>query len=738
MGLFVSRLRVLLVERAGVEESLRDLLERSTVALEIGVVSPPAHDVWRELRSHAADWGHRLGRPEEAYQEDSSAPDLLVMSAGIRLPPAWDHEMQAGLHSASCWGTLSPLCDAVPAFRIVEHADGVPEGDRPATMTRCLLRRAGRGVVETPLPLPSCVLIRGGRAAAKAAASGGDWAMIHEAIAEVELEGRVHGLCRHVWVEDPRPERPEWRRWRQRSFEPAIAAWLNAHPLTGLRHEVEDILARFKATDPQSVQPVQLHISHSWEGGLGKWVADFQVAADDRANLVLKSLGTWGAFGSRLVLYGSPGGDEPLDHWDLTQPIRATDVTHPQYRKIVEQVVSQYGVDTVIVSSLIGHSLDVLELNLPTGVVVHDYYPACPVFSMLFDGVCDECDSERMTQCQAHNPENRFFPGIPPAKWQMLREHYAEILERRRIPLVAPTAQAGEHLRRALPHRGRLLVKVIEHGYAAVRPAQVQRRRGEGPLRLVVLGSMNRHKGIELLEEALPRLRGKVEIHFLGCGSDAADRLSGMGAASVVPKYAPEELEALVRDIAPDAGLLASVWPETFCYTLSELWFLGVPPLATRLGSFAERIRDGETGLLFEPHAEGLVTVIERLVKDRSTLDRIAGGLDAVPARSIEQMIADYHELLQPPALLGVFCRGEGYPQRNEADESLELDNPMVAGTGAVVVRRIGSARNLLLGRITTMVYLPAWRRWILRSIVRLWLDLPLQLLGLMHRLRGR
>lgn len=512
MGLFVSRLRVLLVERTGVEESLRDLLERSTVALEIGVVSPPAHDVWRELQSHAADWGHRLGRPDEAYRDDSSASDLLVMSAGIRLPPAWDHEMQAGLHSANCWGTLSPLCDAVPAFRIVEHADGVPGGDRPATVTRCLLRRAGRGVVETPLPLPSCVLIRGGRAAAKAAASGGGWAMIHEAIAEVELEGRVHGLCRHV----------------------------------------------------------------------------------------------------------------------------------------------------------------------------------------------------------------------------------AEILERRRIPLVAPTAQAGEHLRHALPHRGRLLVKVIEHGYAAVRPAQVERRRGEGPLRLVVLGSMSRHKGIELLQEAWPRLRGKVEIHFLGCGSDAADRLRGMGAASVVLKYAPEALEALVRDIAPDAGLLASVWPETFCYTLSELWFLGVPPLATRLGSFVERIRDGETGLLFEPHAEGLVTVIERLVKDRSTLDRIAGSLDAVPVRSIEQMIADYHALLQPPALLGVFCRGEGYPQRNEAEESLELDNPMVAGTGAVVVRHIGSARNLLLGRIATMAHLPAWRRWILRAIVRLWLDLPLQLLGLMHRLRGR
>ncbi len=74
------------------------------------------------------------------------------------------------------------------------------------------------------------------------------------------------------------------------------------------------------------------------------------------------------------------------------------------------------------------------------------------------------------------------------------------------------------------------------------------------------------------------------------------------------------------RSIRPHAGMLLSIWPETFSYTLSELMRLGVPPVATRVGGFAERIIDGETGYLVEPTADDLVARLKQLDADRASL----------------------------------------------------------------------------------------------------------------------
>jgi len=51
---------------------------------------------------------------------------------------------------------------------------------------------------------------------------------------------------------------------------------------------------------------------------------------------------------------------------------------------------------------------------------------------------------------------------------------------------------------------------------------------------------------------------------------------------------------------AQDAAVawLPSVWPETWCFTLSEAWCAGLPVVAFDLGAQAERIRHTGGGVL--------------------------------------------------------------------------------------------------------------------------------------------
>ncbi len=47
--------------------------------------------------------------------------------------------------------------------------------------------------------------------------------------------------------------------------------------------------------------------------------------------------------------------------------------------------------------------------------------------------------------------------------------------------------------------------------------------------------------------------------------------------------------------------VMPSIWYENFPRTLVEAFACGLPVIASRLGAMAELVRDGETGLLFEP-----------------------------------------------------------------------------------------------------------------------------------------
>ena len=49
------------------------------------------------------------------------------------------------------------------------------------------------------------------------------------------------------------------------------------------------------------------------------------------------------------------------------------------------------------------------------------------------------------------------------------------------------------------------------------------------------------------------------------------------------------------------ALVVPSIWYENFPRTIVEAFACGLPVIASRIGALADIVRDGETGLLFEP-----------------------------------------------------------------------------------------------------------------------------------------
>ncbi|MFO1422801.1 MAG: glycosyltransferase [Candidatus Competibacteraceae bacterium] len=622
------------VDRAQLQQALRELPTVARVSLV-----------------DTADYDHPWQAILRGLPPDYSDCDLVLAQPGLEVPPGWDERLAlAAYGQESRVAAVSPMSDSIPLFRLLDrNADQIALD----MLDRWLLALSPRRNIEMPVLFGGCCYLR--RAALRdidarldAAARDRGWDETPIWLAQLLREQGWHAVCcDHVYVRD----RDAGRRFERSGIARLEdVQWIERiHPLTGLRFALDDLLRRGVATEdaPPTPRPTQLHIAHSWGGGLNRWVQQYCEHDRERDNLVLRSIGTWGAFGQRIALYRSAVMDQPLRYWELGYPIRATATAHLQYRAILEEIIADFKIEVVLVSSLIGHALDALTSGLPTIFVAHDYYPFCPAVVIHFGAVCTACELPRLTHCFAENEQNRFFGNVSAEEWISLRRRFVDLIVDDRILFVAPSESVSRHWRTLLPTLANKPFAHVSHGVDFA-PERLPTPPAGDKLRVVVLGSLAPQKGRGLLEQLWPQIAAKVDLYLVGCGEEG-EVFRDQPGVTLTPSYQHDELASLMAAIQPEVGLLLSIWPETFSYTLSELWLLGIPVVATHLGSFADRIQDGVNGFLCPPEAAAIAEKLRWIAAHRAVLDPPRAWLARFRHRRMDEMVADYHALTPLP-----------------------------------------------------------------------------------------
>lgn len=165
---------------------------------------------------------------------------------------------------------------------------------------------------------------------------------------------------------------------------------------------------------------------------------------------------------------------------------------------------------------------------------------------------------------------------------------------------------------------------------SATRFSRPVRRNVDDPLKILIPNGLSRLKGGDTLCELVRSTRGlAIEYHFFG----KSDRgYSDDEIRSWNPRvhfhgpYSRSDLEAF----APGAhvSIHASIWPETFCISLSEMWDLGLVPIGSRIGALGERIRNGENGFTVPPgDSLALKNTLIGILENRNELERIRSTL---------------------------------------------------------------------------------------------------------------
>ena len=254
-------------------------------------------------------------------------------------------------------------------------------------------------------------------------------------------------------------------------------------------------------------------------------------------------------------------------------------------------------------------------LGVPYEVTLHDFFLACPRINLIDEsGVyCGQPSVESCERCVGGSPLSHGIAvqvrelGGSVRQWREF--HEARLQGARRV--VAPSRDTVAHMRGFFPI---LPVESVPHPEPAFR-FEPRGWAGDLPFKVAVLGAIGPHKGSDLLLRcAKYALRQELPIRFVVVGyTDRDGDFSGLGNVEITGRYTADDLPHIVEATGCTAALFLSVWPETYSYTLSEAWRLGLHPLAFDLGAPAERIRDMQAGTLI-PFSQDPKAIVDAVI----------------------------------------------------------------------------------------------------------------------------
>ena len=372
-------------------------------------------------------------------------------------------------------------------------------------------------------------------------------------------------------------------------------------------------------------KPVLLHVLHSWGGGVEYFARDLRAGDDARHHLFFKaiSLDSLPPYGKQLALYHS-GSEAPIQVWRLDCPIDDTAIQSDEVQKILREIIGRWGVGAIIVSSLIGHSMDVLKTGLPTIFACHDAYPFWPLLHDTRDAEEADFSIEYLDKSLNEDPYATSFEPHPVEYWLAIKNHLSETILNRHIPCVAPSEYAKKRvciIEKKLSHAD---WRIIPHGTINLdrmdrRKVPVQTQK----LRVLVPGHLNGDKGERLLLELLLDLPPNIELVLLGCAAYLQYKFQHE-AVTCYPEYKREDLSAWVEKIQPDIALLPSLVPETFGYVLSEMLAVGVQVLCANIGAYGERAKTLNSVVTVAPNAKAFIEKLQYFRDFRAELEKLA------------------------------------------------------------------------------------------------------------------
>lgn len=279
-----------------------------------------------------------------------------------------------------------------------------------------------------------------------------------------------------------------------------------------------------------------------------------------------------------------------------------------------------------------------LRLEIPYIMTLTDYWSVCPrsILVRVDNQLC--AGPEGGSACMAHCQ-------IPQASERLLA--LAPLLQGARR-ILSPSAFLAAYTQHVLPS---LRIEVLPHGMRReILVPNARRYRPGAPLTLVYGGSLNEHKGVHVLLQAMSLVRSRrLKLQLYGSGkpeyAEALQRMaSGDRRISFRGTYAEAELPRIYQEA--DIAVVPSIWYENYPLALHEALASHLPVIASNVGGMSEKIVDGVNGYTFRVgNARHLAGRLRMLLRKPQRLNALKGNIRKMPLPSADDELAGYESV---------------------------------------------------------------------------------------------
>ncbi|WP_229019954.1 glycosyltransferase family protein [Xanthomonas phaseoli] len=362
-----------------------------------------------------------------------------------------------------------------------------------------------------------------------------------------------------------------------------------------------------------------------------------------------------------------------VETFDFDGGLDEAALTCPQREEAFSGLLYKYGIELVHFQHLIGHPPSIGLLPAALGLrclfSLHDYHAVCSRFNLLdYREVYCNIPSLPIETCDVCLNASR---GADIGSQARRRAFFSRVLDRMDVLHVNTPGVAALYQRMypGLSDSGRLLVNAVPMPKNDEISAVPLPKLREGKLRIAIPGNFTRNKGGNELIHVINQLRyDEVEISIVGpVPAEYQTILDILKIPNLTlhGAYKPGTLKQILA--GHDLSIHFSIWPETYCISLSEAWSAGVVPIVSDIGALGERVIDGENGYVIPVSEAGsMVCLIRQLIADRSGLEAIRARVLATTTQHHDEHMRWLRNLYAKLLPLQPFVqRTQNYPRGN-------------------------------------------------------------------------
>jgi hypothetical protein len=287
-----------------------------------------------------------------------------------------------------------------------------------------------------------------------------------------------------------------------------------------------------------------------------------------------------------------------LGSYYLTEQVLPETHTSNEYDIVFKNILIDYNISIIHIRHICWHSLTCVkysrQLKIPVVFSFHDYYTVCPSHNLLDEktifcnGVCTKgCSGSKCSQVLW------FDNQISPLKHEFIfewRKIFSTFLKSCNAYITTHKSVSDiicQHYQ-FLQDK----IQIIEHGRNfKVLNFKKNNKKLKSKIIIIVPGALTVAKGLNEIKKLKELDTANIlDIHYFS----KIDYNIGIRHDF----YKRDNLHEVVANVQPEVALILSIWNETYCHTLTEMWAYGIPTICYCYKTVEDRTNNNKNGII--------------------------------------------------------------------------------------------------------------------------------------------